>query len=186
VTGSTMFNADVAAECIKAAQDYNCWSSTAVRNVCGLVVSGTVPIGGSCRVDTECAQSPTHAVCLGSPGQCTADSFFGRAGAPCAGFALDCATYEGLRCITGAQDPKTGTCQPRSQAGEPCTYSPECQDGLYCDTAAGSCAPVKNLGDACTGPGCGWDAVCTNGVCTLYVVGEEVCVPATAASAGPQ
>jgi hypothetical protein len=187
ISGASTFNADIAAECIKAAGAFDCWDRSSIEAVCRFIYTGVVPIGGNCLSDEDCAQTPTRAAC-GAGSKCVADSFLGQAGASCLGRAVDCDLPQGLACVEDPQNSAVESCQPRSDIGGPCTYQPDCQDGLYCDKSIptmGKCAPIKPAGAACTGLDCDWHAECLNGVCTPAFLSEAVCVaPSGTSDAG--
>jgi hypothetical protein len=83
-------------------------------------------------------------------------------GEPCGG--TECA--QGLVC-------KDGTCQKGqlANAGESCRVPEHCAEGLYCDTAAGTCAPRKADGSPCTeslNPLFECKGICGAGTCASF------------------
>jgi hypothetical protein len=129
-------------------------------------VIGTTAPGGDCVSVRTCAPSTEgHVVCVRS----------GRVGTT------------------------TSTCEVeiRGQAGDgPCIYTvtpsnarvfatPDVpprgflcymSDGLYCD-ASGACAPLKQIGDACTGVSCETGAYCRGLVCAALTPAGAACDP---------
>lgn len=165
--GNTTFNPDIAAECLEAAQDYDCTDGGDVTQLCQLVMSGTVAVGGSCTLNSDCAQAPTaHAICAMFSDTCMAISLVGRAGAPCLGLThLECAFYEGFTCVDDAASPTGMSCRLRSQIGGPCAVANECVAGTYC-TSGEICAADTPVGQSCPDTNsCPAFSQCMNGTC---------------------
>jgi hypothetical protein len=89
-------------------------------------------------------------------------------GSPCT-FDLPCAPE--LVCSI-----RSSTCVKRRSRtiDEPCSWSAECEEGLYCEggsATSGFCAPLKSSGQLCDGPG-----ECV-GACSENWGSAKVCVP---------
>jgi hypothetical protein len=165
--GNTNFNADIAAECLKAAQSYDCTDSSDIDQLCRLVLSGTAALGGDCLVDSDCAQAPNaHALCMLGSDTCVAVPLFGRAGAPCLGKThIECAFYEGFTCVVDAASPTGMSCRLRSPVGGPCATAYECAAGTFCAPAE-TCAADSPDGQSCDNThSCGPLSQCMNGLC---------------------
>ncbi len=111
---------------------------------------GTVVVEAECRYAHECAGSP-DVFC--APNQkCTARPGHGQAcGSGCA---------EDFYCASAI-------CQPRLPAGGVCTSTSQCQEMLFCDTAAVMpvCTARQPGGSACTGSSGCVSNQCIPGVC---------------------
>jgi hypothetical protein len=163
------FNPAVAAECLKAAQAYQCFGQSDIYRLCQFVFYGTLPLGGDCLTNVDCAQPPDgYVVCRLV---CEAGPLFGREGAPCpfSGFneRYTCAWYEGLTCVQDAPNAYTGTCRKVSTSGGTCRSDYDCVLADYCDTVTLVCTPRKKAGDACdpTWNQCEIGLACPNGIC---------------------
>jgi len=168
----SVFNPEVAAECLKAAKTFDCDSSQrqTIVTLCTFAYTGHVPLGGACSWNSDCEQ-PTggHAIC--NDFKCVTTNFLGRAGAPCditASGALKapfaCAFSEGYQCTLGADG--QSTCQLRAGANEPCHPPLGCLDGSYCDPDQSVCLPNKKEGDSCSSDmPCAFGLNCANTIC---------------------
>jgi hypothetical protein len=107
---------------------------------------GTVGIDGQCLFAFDCAGAPDN---FCAPNQkCAAK--------PTAGFPCGNGCASDFYCMTGI-------CQPRLAVGAPCTSTSQCQDELFCDTAAMPmpvCAARQEGGAACTS-----NLACESGNC---------------------
>lgn len=171
---NSTFNADTAAECLKAASGYDCGGSVSIDQIhrlCSFVFTGQTAVGSYCIWNSDCLQPASgHALCVGTA--CAVTDVFGRDGAPCdatitTNSPFVCAFHEGYRCV---QDFVTGqaTCQKRLPAGSACSnIGFECLPGNYCDASAGLCAPDRKLNESCDNQStrCGFGLTCTNGTC---------------------
>jgi hypothetical protein len=167
------FNADTAAECLKAANTYDCGGSLvieATHRLCAFVFTGQTAVGGDCSWNSDCQQpAGGHAVCVST--KCAVTNVLGRDGAPCdstitTNTPFVCAFHEGYRCVL---DITTGqaTCQKRHAPGSACGTTLECLEHNYCDASAGVCAPDRKVNESCDvqfSP-CGLGLTCTNGTC---------------------
>lgn len=131
--------------------------------VCDEALRGTVPAGGPCAFEIECARPPGGVTsCLS--GVCVARPRGGEGrpcGTSCRGGACDppvvgatpdasaCFADDGLRCVNGA-------CAKLLQAGASCA-EPACAVGLHCD---GTCVPDATLGASCATAPCQAGAYC--------------------------
>ncbi|WP_437730551.1 hypothetical protein [Sorangium sp. So ce1335] len=143
---------------------------------------GSVPEGGTCNTDWDCARDRCVHTVDASGQRTSACTARAAAGEPCSS-AFDC--DEALRCdqpsppSAGTCAPRLGvggackgssdcqeelrcgeddTCQTREQAGGPCTSDEDCAAGTTCDGAA--CAPLGAAGAPCTSS---WD--CASSAC---------------------
>jgi hypothetical protein len=158
--GTTLYDASKAGPCFDAFANGTCAQGRVIGGsqldaLCAPVLKGTVPSGGNCVVDTECAAGVCH-----QPA-CGASCCLGMCGLPATTGAAcdsdtDCASSD--YCNTNPYA-TTGrdTCQPLLAQGQPCDYSNSCQDGLDCDgSGTGTCVPYVKDGQSCSvdGPGC--------------------------------
>lgn len=141
-------------------------AATLTSAACQRAVHGTQALGMPCNSGFECGPG---AMCIrlggdaGAGGVCTA---MAATGASCAR-TTDCAPPNW--CLDGA-------CQPSSGEGGPCTDSPMCQAGLYCDVpsagARGVCRTRLADGAACTRSMQCESGYCVTGLCTPLCVGR--------------
>jgi hypothetical protein len=139
------------------------------RATCQAIFQGTVPVGGACTSDTDCAAGdggPTFCSPSGAGGSDAGGTlpldlplFEGvctlgvapMAGDPCAGGATNpCGTDGTLFC-----DPGSLTCQMVGAVGDPCDVaaSDSCAAGSYCvavGTGDDACAAAQAVGSPCT------------------------------------
>ena len=112
---------------------------------------GTVLVDGECRYGYECAGTP-DTFCAPSQ-KCTARPGRGQAcGSGCA---------QDLYCTSGI-------CQPRLPVGGVCTSTSQCEEKLFCDTAAPMpvCTARQLGGSACTSSSGCVSSQCIPGVCS--------------------
>jgi hypothetical protein len=133
-----VFNADIAAQCLKAAQAYQCRDRNTIDNLCRRVYS-----------DPAVPSTPT---------------IYGPEGAACGGFGGTCAFYDGLTCIIEDPVAGTGTCRKWSMTGGVCRYYTDCVVGDYCDSTM-TCMPTLPDGAPCTSTSECKSTNCMNGVC---------------------
>lgn len=140
-----------------------CTDRTILRgdNACDDIFRGTVPEGGRCSEDVECAavQGASYVEC--DTGVCTRSTaedtggpsdVHAKLGEPC---SMSCELYQnGWGCSGGAAMPTT-------------TNACWAEDGVMC-TSAGVCVAVPAVGAACPDYVCSKDAYCnlTTRVCT--------------------
>jgi hypothetical protein len=134
-----VFNADVAAVCLKAAQSYKCRDPSSIDAVCR-------------RVYTDPAVSSTPTI-------------YGPEGAACGGAGGTCAFYDGLSCIIDDPGHGTGACRKWATTGGVCKWDTDCVIGDYCD-AAGTCRVRLRDGTPCTIPNECESTYCLDSVCT--------------------
>jgi hypothetical protein len=158
--GTTIYDASKADPCFDAMATEPCMLSGAsggdqLDAVCAGVLTGTVPDGGSCVADTECAAGVCH-----QP-DCGASCCLGTCGQP---FPIGAACDLSSDCVPDAKcvydylvSTSRGTCQLGAGQGQPCPMGTACQSGLTCDTGGTeTCVPYVKDGDTCTadGPAC--------------------------------
>jgi hypothetical protein len=158
-----VLNADIAQECLTAAENADCSNATHVATACAHVFSNHAAIGSACSLDVDCAQAPgAHAFC--EAGTCVAAKFFQAAGAPCEhGDQLECDVANRHWC-------NAGVCVRPTDPGGYCEGPLErCATGTYCNAIPPtSCMPLKPAGAACDTSdyfSCELPAVCADGVC---------------------
>ena len=189
--GRILFDATAAARCLTVHASPSCTQTHAARvwatDLCEGVTTGTVPTGGACFFNEECAGgglcrseslpcNPGRYCCFGA---CQPRTVVPRGG-DCS--AADARCVDGTRCTAGATASAPPTCAgPPDTVGTTCYRNPGCAAPLYCDvspdTGAGSCtAPAatgercnassetsrtscEDLRDKCTGTGTGTDMV---------------------------
>ncbi len=187
--GLTVFSPASAQQCFAALLDAGCGSSTASLPACGQMFQGTVPDGGACYSDVDCAS-----------GWCTASSASGT----CPG---SCLPYEqqGQECNTAPCDPSLTCdtaigCQPAAfvGAGATCGSSDggiyQCTAGFWCNQTGptGTCVAEIPEGSACGGDAtpCAGNLIClgappgSQGVCTPPSDVAGSCIPAGVDSQG--
>ena len=160
-----VFNPDLADACLKAARAWSCNEPQQnLDDLCRLVYSGGVPIGGYCDdVFETCAQKPgANAICTMFTDKCAPIVLLGHAGAACDTLhPLTCAFFEGLWCMPNQPRQQEGTCRPRLKAGDVCTDNDQCGVNLYCDRRASKCQPVLAKDELCSDPNsCGPSFAC--------------------------
>ena len=181
--GNTVFNADVAAACLQAADAYACENSNDVDRLCRLVFSGQAKLGEGCLVDSDCQQSPdAHAVCPLGQDVCVAIPFLGQDGAPCVGMVnvpFDCAFFEGFTCVSDPASTTAFSCRRRSPVGATCAGGADrCETGSFCGPGD-VCTQEGGLGEPCGGSTriCAFPLVCdANGVCADTASGTCVAI----------
>jgi hypothetical protein len=181
--GKATYNAALAAPCLAALGAEDCSSIVFPQSWyvigpdlvlppgCDGLFAGTVPVGGSCVGDVECAPDSI----------CTAYAADGGCGA-CTQRACD----RDSQCVgTGyfcSGNPYVfGTCEQTSTLaapGQPCD-PPFCEPGYYCDTDLNQCLQQGVNGDGC--PYGGPPVSCAEGfICTSGPAGNEyngTCLP---------
>jgi Dickkopf N-terminal cysteine-rich region len=146
------FNAERMNACLKAivAPDDSCGAIVPTlpwREACmESAWEGTVAVGGTCIFAHDCDGAPDN---FCAPNQkCTAK--------PTGGFPCGSGCASAFYC-------SAGTCQSRLAAGAPCLTSSQCQQELFCDSAAlpqAVCAARMPGGSSCTS-----SAGCASGQC---------------------
>ena len=147
--GRTHYDPAAASACVAAVITEACTLSASepVRATCAGVFAGTVPAGGSCVDNGECA---SH-VCGNYPSDtCCAVGACLPTVSPGASCSAGDHCADGYTC-DGYQGGRPGTCQPLRAEGEPCSTSTQCQPTLECDReGTGTCVPLVGIGEACT------------------------------------
>lgn len=185
------FDGGMAATCLRELDTWyaSCSNWGPGPDSCNHVFRGTVPAGGACTIDAECASPATgQATCLGDKCQveavvpaagscgiistsitnvCGAGSYCPRptdgATSTCVAHAEVGAACTERACVPDAYcDPTTTKCIRRLAAGGPCTETAQCERSAFCDGTA--CVPKKQLGESCTQDAQCY-AGCLSGVC---------------------
>jgi hypothetical protein len=99
-------------------------------------LTGSIPLGSSCAVDSQCASGFCQTLAANSCGACATRSPVGGA---CA-YPADC-EQTGLTCVGGS-------CVPLAVLGAECDETHPCQPLLYC-SANGMCVARLGLGATC-------------------------------------
>lgn len=209
--GTIVFDPDAAEECLAfeatacplraPLESYQMVLPGAARDACDRMFTGTVPLGGACRIGAECEGGfPVLASCDtgdACPGRCVAMPGLGEAcelrggcrwpllcgtdavcvsgavGAPCA-HTLDCWTP--LRCLPGVDG--ASVCTEPPGEGAPCAFAEPCASALAC--VGGICAAPASDGESC-----GAERPCADGLrcvasrCAYIAAPSEACDGAT-------
>lgn len=185
-SGTLTFRPAEAARCLAAIT--GCAVVGPTRSVAGCleVLEGTIPDGGPCSVDEECAGD---AYCGSPNGDCPGTC---RVRAKENGQCLDargCSPGDGsaiARCTLNVPQPPmpaTGVChvfEMRHGAllGEPCgdvgSEDVDCARGLYCDRSGHCATPVPAGGSCASGERCGPGVECDGSTCVALVVQTSV------------
>ena len=143
---------------------------------CAHIFVGSVPLGGACQQDTDCADQGGCSFDASVPGGastgvCVAalgEQAHAKAGAACNG---ECTQLKdgGVECssfgIAGG-GPAGGAPPP---AGLPAAGTCYTADGLFCSMATYVCTPFAKIGEACEEHGCVSGAFCNLGKCTAQI-----------------
>ncbi|WP_437284647.1 hypothetical protein [Sorangium sp. So ce406] len=125
------------------------------------VWDGSVPEGGTCGSDWDCARDRCVRTTDASGQTTSACKARALAGEPCSS-AFDC--DEALRCDQPSP-PDAGTCAPRLAAGESCKGTLECQAELRCGDD-GTCQAREQAGGPCASDqDCAAGATCDGATC---------------------
>ncbi|HEX5099752.1 MAG TPA: hypothetical protein VFV94_09650, partial [Polyangiaceae bacterium] len=126
---------------------------------CRNIFKGTIAVGGHCTKDGECIQSDdAYVEC--DAGVCTSMPN---------GFVVLGNVHAKLGEACGASCSRDGNGPGCLYVGTPASNK-GCweEDGLFCN-AAGVCAPVPKLGEACPNQACATDTYCSGGVCVASI-----------------
>ena len=144
---------DAVEEALRACQKFEDQTTGAA---CANLFVGSIPVGGACKDDTDCANGgscgsdPNNSggglVCLAQAGTTT----HAKAGEGCNG---NCTSSDGVTECSGSAVGSSGV------AGI-CYAS----DGLYCSQTQ-VCTPLAQIGEACESGGCVTGAFCDAGTC---------------------
>ena len=156
----TTYDASAAAGCLdafKAAlQSCNKFTDDTTGAACSHLFVGSVPLGGACQNQTDCASGNCLPDANGQATVCVAgsDGPHAQAGAACNG---ECVTSNG-----------STDCSGSASTGDPgasgiCYAS----DGLFCSSQTGVCTTFAQLGQACEPQGCVAGAFCAGGMCVV-------------------
>ena len=194
------YDAAAAGRCLDAVEEalHNCRNledqTTGVA--CAQIFIGSVPVGGACKDDTDCANDgscgfdPNNAggdlVCLAQArttthakvgAGCNGDCVSSDGVTECSGSAVGssgvagiCYASDGLYC-----SPQTQVCASLAQVGTACEFG-GCVTGAFCD--AGTCAAQRDSGSCSDGPeACSANSFCdiTSGQCAPKKAGGAVC-----------
>jgi alpha-tubulin suppressor-like RCC1 family protein len=154
--GTCRYDEAAAANCLDAVAAMGCGPGAGpngLPEVCAETFKGTVPLGGACFVDTECASGnceiencPVAACCTG-----VCEPLI-EAGEVCPA-GTRCVPTATCKLAAGAPMP---TCVPRVGIGRPCEVSEDCASGLTCylphDGTAPACELLPATGEACEPP----------------------------------
>ena len=161
--GRILFDATAAARCLTVHASPSCTQTHAARvsatDLCDGVTTGTVPAGGACFFNEECAGGglcrseslpcdPRTYCCFGA---CQPRTVVPRGG-DCS--AADAHCVDGTRCTAGATASAPPTCAgPPDTVGSTCYRNPGCAAPLYCDASpdggAGTCTAPVATGERC-------------------------------------
>lgn len=160
--GTIEYDADKAGDCLDLYREQGCEFAgfhNQDLSACDAVFTGTVPTGGACMIDEQCAGGgdcertdascdPNVACCPGTcvDGDVTQES---QEGGPCNDDAHDCAVA--FYCAVTSDD-APGTCtKPIAGEGSPCNELDACADPMYCDIFADvpTCVRPPGSGEAC-------------------------------------
>ncbi|WP_437801333.1 hypothetical protein [Sorangium sp. So ce693] len=123
---------------------------------------GSVPEGGTCGNNWDCARDRCLHTVDASGQSTSACRARAVAGEPCSS-RFDC--DDGLRCDQPSA-PDAGTCAPRLAMGESCKGSLDCQDELRCGEDR-TCQAREQAGGACASDeDCAAGAACDGATCT--------------------
>lgn len=144
--GRALYNGANVKTCFDAVANDTCdqtdENGRARTPACSAFFRGTVADGGECLVDQECISQQ------------------------CAGGDTQTSCVRGT-CLGDAPPNNTPLA-----LGMPCTSTPACVDGAYCDTGTNVCTRLKASGEPCTGSTeCGYGLACAG------PTGERVCRP---------
>jgi hypothetical protein len=154
--GRVELQADVLNACLEAliAPDDSCAivaSFAPWAEVCAAEAwEGTVPAGGDCYYDVECAGEGSYCTigrtCEALPGD----------GEPCPEQVCAAGHY-----CSG------GTCAPRFGAGDLCIQNVQCLESLFCDFSIPTpvCTEFREVGEACSGSDQCVSRLCVPGTC---------------------
>lgn len=167
--GTAKYDGAAARACLDAFARASCEEISkmdALVPVCPDIFQGTVPVGGSCRINEECnggwCDAEPHEKC---PGICVAWLATGE----------DCSGSWDRRCAPGLWcDPNLFRCTERSSAaeGESCAGEVGCAYGLTCDEGTSLCRPLKLVGE---GEVCGNGALCDRGLRCFSAADKQTC-----------
>lgn len=182
-SGRVRYDAARGSACAAAIQAASCDTVVTIqRNAdCASALVGTVPNGGACADDIECAAGSCTAdrrngTC---PGQCVA---FAPAGAAC---DSDEQCGPGNVCAGTTARACAALTAPGAQ-GQPCANDFSCQPGLFCRFPSTTCDRRSAASEACDD-----DVLCTAGLvcaggsqpagrtCTPFVAAGAPCTPGT-------
>ncbi|WP_437317518.1 hypothetical protein [Sorangium sp. So ce385] len=121
---------------------------------------GSVPEGGTCATDWDCARDRCLYTGDASGQRTSACKAKAAAGEPCSS-TFDC--DEALRCDQPSP-PDEGTCAPRLAVGGSCEGSLDCQEELHCED--GTCQARQQAGGPCASDGdCAAGTACDGATC---------------------
>jgi hypothetical protein len=178
-TPGTTYDAAAAGRCKAAVQTalQSCtnFDDGTTGVACAYIFVGSVPLGGACQQDSDCADhggcgldpnSPdgTSMVCVAALGE----QAHAQAGAACNGDCIQ-STDGDIECtsggIAGGGSAGGGSGGGGSATPGICYAS----DGLFCGTQTQVCTPFAKIGEACEDQGCVAGAFCDLGKCTAQL-----------------
>jgi hypothetical protein len=176
--GTATFDSTAATSCLNVLSHLDCgvefWAPSSTTAPCDAAFSGSVPDGGACIDDVECAKG---SLCdtTGRPepvcgGTCTpASDQSCRANTDCS---------SGEYCIAGLFSSGSGfgswggcdtSTPPGANPGDPCGTPTQCAPGLSCSggPAPALCGPAASIGESCggfVGPSCAPGLACVGSI----------------------
>lgn len=118
-----------------------------ISQLCASVFVGSVPTGGACTIDQDCATSGQ--ICASAPGQtakCSTATPRSQ-GNECLDTGDQC---QDSYCDSVQGSSSYGTCVPPQTFGQPCSATELCDGADYCDSTTGTCQALAGNGAPCT------------------------------------
>jgi hypothetical protein len=148
-----------------------------LETVCGQVFRGTVPAGGTCFFNEECANrgrcDTLNCVAGCCAGTCVARTIV-PAGGDCSAVEAEC--VDGTACDFADATATRLICKPLLPAGASCSTADDCVSPYSCVTPD----PLVNAGACTAPPGHGQPCGATSGFSGLCNDGRDSCDPSTA------
>jgi hypothetical protein len=159
--GTVKYDSGKAADCADSIGDTNCgFEGLHVEDPCDSVFTGTVPTGGACVIDLQCANGGECVVTgacdpetMCCPGTCMGTVTESPIGGPCDDDMHFCSVTDAY-CKPPAAGPGPGTCTALiPNLGATCEEIDACANPMYCNlnfqTGAGTCARPAKSGETC-------------------------------------
>jgi len=134
----TCLNIYYSSECLLFESESDSEPMSEYRQACLDMLEGTIPTGGQCSLDAECAGEAFCRLDTACPGTCSA---LGAVGDSC---EYDDQCQSGIVCSYDSSQ-----CVQPSPAGGPCASDEECQTGLVCGYATSLCVAPQPAGAVC-------------------------------------
>jgi len=180
-TPEVVYDPNLARACVDYINTANC-NDVDYHNECLRAWPGTVPLGSDCTTSIQCEgyRENTDIYC---DGQCRLyEPYASQPGAACSGTCLFDAELEYMWCVTDMDATGTetcyvhdgyrcyaGTCVPLGELGDPCSGEYQCVSGAACIESV--CSPPLAPGDSC------WLTSGDNPCETGYYCSPGSCVP---------